>query len=369
MPQGTKHEQISRFLHSEIAAGRYPPGSRLPSESQLVTQFAVSRPTAARALRDLQELGLVERRAGSGTFVRAARQLPSEKLVGLLLPPATTTEVFEQICGELAGLARVHGYSVIGSPCSHARLERRVRADQGRELCDQFIKRGASGVLMAPGESDHEQSRCIAEDLRKAGIPVVLLDRDFVPFPARSDFDLVGIDNVAGGYLVADHLIRLGCRHIHFIARPNPPPTVDARIAGVREAMVRRLVDPEPRWVHLGEPADLRFMRGLMAGRQADALICADDPCAVAALRALDALGWSVPRDIRLAGFDDTRHAALAPVPLTTVHQPCRDLALVAFRLLLDRIADPMLPARGVALSPRLVVRESCGAYQPLEKA
>ena len=126
-----------------------------------------------------------------------------------------------------------------------------------------------SGVFFAPYELVPEKesaNRRLAETLRQAGIPVVLLDRDLQSFPARSDFDLVGIDNMAGGYLLAEHLIKLGCRHINFVARPNSAPTVDARIAGVREALVRHKLEGDPRWLRIGDPADVKFVRTLTAG-------------------------------------------------------------------------------------------------------
>ena len=67
---------------------------------------------------------------------------------------------------------------------------------------------------------------------------------------------------------------------------------------------------------------------------------------------------------MRVVGFDDAKYATLVGVPLTTIHQPCRDIAVTAFHALLERIADPTLPARSLLLTPRLVVRESCGAFQ-----
>ena len=81
----SKHENISRELRGEIAAGKYAVKDQWPSESQLVARFGVSRPTVARALRDLQNEGLVERRAGSGTFVRQAEQRAGLRW-GLVIP-------------------------------------------------------------------------------------------------------------------------------------------------------------------------------------------------------------------------------------------------------------------------------------------
>lgn len=369
MSENPKHRDISRQLRADIAAGRYAAGARLPSEPQLVKQFGVSRPTVGRALLDLQNEGLIERRAGSGTYVKSgapAQAAASTRQLGLLIPGLDTTEIFQLICGELASLARVHEYSLLWGGSTHPRHDTDASLEHAEELCQQFIERKVSGVFFAPYELMPEQeqaNRRLAVSLRQAGIPVVLIDRDLVPFPNRSDFDLVGLDNMAGGYLLAEHLIKLGCRRLRFVSRPRSAPTVDARIAGVREALVRHQLDANPGCLHTGDPTDAKFVRKLMAGKQADAFICANDDTAARLLRSLEASGVKVPRDVRVVGFDDAKYATLVSPPLTTIHQPCRDIAVIAFRAMLERMAEPTLPARSFSLTPRLVVRESCGAY------
>jgi len=169
--------------------------------------------------------------------------------------------------------------------------------------------------------------------------------------------------------MVAEHLIKLGCRKIFFVARPFSAATVDARIAGVREAFHRHRIEPMAGWVHYGDPADRKFVRTLAAGRQADAFICANDDTAAVLLRSLEEEGMRAPRDVRVAGFDDVKYAVLVSPTLTTVHQPCRDIATIAFRTMMERLTEPTLPARSICLAPRLVVRESCGAYLPRSKA
>ncbi len=66
---GTLVSQISEDLQSQLAAGEYLPGARLPTESKLGTAFGVSRPTVRAALRELETLGLVRTQHGVGTFV------------------------------------------------------------------------------------------------------------------------------------------------------------------------------------------------------------------------------------------------------------------------------------------------------------
>ena len=368
-----KHREISRHLAAAIAAGKYASGARLPSEAQLVKQFKVSRPTVGRALRDLESDGLIERRAGSGTFVRQANaQKNPTRIFGLLVPGLASTEIFQIICGEIASLARVHDYGLLWGGSTNPREDTDASLDHAKELCKQFIARKISGVFFAPAELEpgqEEANRELAESLREAGIPVVLIDRDMLDYPRRSDFDLVGLDNMGSGYLVGEHLIKLGCKRIYFVARPLSAPTVDARIAGIREAMARNRIEPAANWVRHGAPDDLKFVRSLTAGRQADAIVCANDFTTAVLLRSMESIGVKVPRDIRVVGFDDVKYATLVSPPLTTIHQPCRDIAVIAFRTMIDRLAEPSLPARSIYLTPNLVVRESSGVYLPRSKA
>jgi len=367
MTSGPKHQQISRTLLAEIAAGKFAPSGRLPSEAQLVDRFGVSRPTIARALRDLQDQGLVERRAGSGSFVRAPGSSDAIRQLGLLIPGLGRTEIFEVICGELAGLARVHGYGLLWGG-SGRRPSDEVMAEDAQALCDQLISSRVAGVFFAPFEHidrREEVNRGLVETLRRAGLAVVLLDRDLGAFPSRSEFDLVGVDNFAGGYRLADHLLKLGCRKPAFAVRPRSASTVSARIAGAREAILDRGLTVPSGFVRVGEPDDPKFARGIIDKGRVDSILCANDHVAALLLRSLERAKVRVPDDIRMVGFDDVRFATLLSVPLTTMHQPCREIATVALRAMLDRIADPTMPPRGLTLSPSLVVRESCGAYLP----
>ena len=364
-----KHRAISRELHRDINQGRYSQTGRLPSEAQLVNRFGVSRPTVARALRNLQESGLIERRAGAGTFIRldaSQGPAPGTRQLGLLIPGLGTTEIFEVICGELASLARAHDYNLLWGGGMHPRLNADASVNDAREVCQRFIDWKAAGVFFAPFEhTEHGErvNRELADRLRQAGIVVTLLDRDMGGFPYRSEFDLVGIDNFAGGFMMADHLLKLRCRRIVFVARPLSAPTVNARAAGAREALIARGLTVPPDFVRTGNPDDTEFVVGLGAGREIDAIICANDYTAALLMRTLEQINVRVPNTVRLVGFDDVKYATLLGVPLTTIHQPCREIAMTALQAMIERIKDPTLPPRQMALTPRLVVRASCGAY------
>ena len=299
---------------------------------------------------------------------RAAASAAGTRQLGLLIPGLGSTEIFEVICGELASLARVQDYNLLWGGGVHPRLNADASVEEAQEVCRRFIQRKVAGVFFAPFEHIEDKeavNRQLAESLRQAGIAVVLLDRDLGGFPTRSEFDVVGIDNFAGGYLLAEHLLKLRCRHLVFVARPRSAPTVNARIAGAREALAARGQAVPADFVRLGEPDDPEFVASLGAGRKVDAIICANDYTAALLMRTLERQGIRVPGKVRLVGFDDVKYATLLSVPLTTIHQPCGEIAVTAFRALLERMATPTLPPRNMALTPRLVVRESCGAYLP----
>jgi Transcriptional regulators len=361
-----KHREIYRTLVAEIAEGYYDAIQRLPSEAQLVRRFGVSRPTAARALRDLQSEGVVERRVGAGSFLVTGAKpsnVDASRHLGVLLPALEVSEILDVVCAELAGLTRANDYSLLWANSKQAAD---LTVKDAEEVCQHFIDRSVSGVFFAPFEfaaDKDEVSKRTAERLKRAGIAVVLLDRDLVPFSLRSDFDLIGIDNVMAGYMACQHLIKLGVRRIAFVARPLSAPTVTARVAGSREALIDAGFEPFKDFYRIGDPRDAAFVRELTVGRKIEGIICANDFTAAQLMHSFTKVKIRVPEDMRLIGFDNLKYAELLTVPLTTISQPYREIARNALRAMLSRLADPTLPATSLLSSPRLVVRSSCGAF------
>ena len=356
-----KYREIFETLQGDISSGRYKPGSRLPSEAELVRRFGVSRMTVFRAMRELQVLGIVTRKVGSGTYVSTALNSGSH-VFGLLIPELGQTEIFEAICQGMMEAPQATHHSLLWGNAVSQGKEKEQAAEQ---LCQHYISRKVSGVFFAPVEFSAHRNQAnhrIAAAFDRARIPIVLLDRCLEPYPKRSKYDLVGIDNRRTAYLATEHLINTGAKRIAFFARPNSAPTVDGRIAGYREALIAR---PEPRGrdlVRLGDPSDTVFIKSIIKKDRPDAFLCANDLTAGGLMQTLISLGWRIPQDIRIVGIDDVKYARLLPVPLTTQHQPCRDIGRVALAVMLDRIANPDLPPRDVLLGCELIVRQSCGA-------
>jgi GntR family transcriptional regulator, arabinose operon transcriptional repressor len=355
-----KYEAVRQYFAKAISSGEYGPGQRLPSESELVKTFGASRPTVNRALRELQLAGVIERRAGSGSYVRAGTTAHGYTF-GLLIPELGRTEIFEPICRGMAEAQHGSQHVLLwgSSLGDEANIEQ-----QAARACHQLVAKKVSGVFFAPLEFTPQKdtiNRSIAEVFDKSSIPLVLLDRDLVPYPERSPYDLVGIDNRRAGYAITAHLIRAGCRRVIFVGRPGSAPTVDARIAGYREAMADAQMGLEPNVCRI-EPDDQARVKEILGRLPPEGFVCANDFTAAKLLKTLADLGVSVPQEIRMAGIDDVKYASLLSVPLTTIHQPCAAMGAIAVNTMMERLRHPRLPARDILLNFHLVVRDSCGA-------
>ncbi len=359
-----KYQRVYSALRKEIQSGRLKKGDRLPSEAELVRTFGASRITVGRAVRDLQVAGLVERRAGSGTYVRSP-QTVWRALVRTADPrPGRDRDLRADLSGH-DGLAACSG------ACTHlGQPGRELKEERAWQLCRQYIDRGVSGVFFAPLElsSDKDDvNERIARALDEASIPIVLLDRTVVPYPGRGHHDLVGIDNRRAGYVITEHLLRLGARKIAFLAMPHAAATVDAREAGYREALYTWQAPIERSLVHRLDPSDSSAVESLMQTHQVEAIVCANDRTASRLIPTLLRLGYSIPDAVRVVGIDDLEYAEFLPVPLTTLRQPTRQLGDAALAAMLDRVARTHLPTRDILLNCELIVRESCGAKRQTE--
>ena len=124
------------------------------------------------------------------------------------------------------------------------------------------------------------------------------------------------------------------------------------RLAGVRS------VFPKAHAL-VASPSDDKSVSAELKKFRPDAFVCGNDMAAAEIRKTLARLKVKVPGNVLLAGFDDVRCARETKPPLTTVHQPCSQLAEVAFTTLLERIKKPSFPACEMLLSAPLVVRKS----------
>jgi len=351
MDKPTKTAEFIERLKADIAKRK--PGDRLPTKPALAKKFGVSVSVVTNAQTLLQAEKLIQLRSGQRATVCEPPSSTRRRTVVLLITKPQTTELFDLVSGDIAGFAKRDGWE-------HQRLLASDLAEAMRH-CDDIAARKVDGVLFVPFEQTNEMTaynKEIVFHLRTNGIAVVLLDRDLAPFPERSDFDIVGIDNLVAGYLAANHLYgAAGKRKVLFLAKPNSAATVAARVAGARAAHARVAAkDVATKFAfEEGDPDDAELARRLV--EQYDGVVCANDDTARRLLAAVQRMPLG-PKDFDIVGFDATRDGPTRP-PFSTIRQPVKEIAALAYRALLDRVADPDLPTRSILLPPKLEARGS----------
>lgn len=360
--EGAKRSQILRDLKSEIFAGRYVPTAAFPSEIALSRRYKVSRGTIAFVVEELEREGLVRRRRGSGTFVT---WLSSSRKIGVIVPGIAYSEFFPPIVSEITRLAQERGYTVfLGDMDSSSARERAVRA---RHFAMKLVAEKVGGVIYHPLEflaNAERINRDIVSIFDKADIPVVLLDNDMTMPPGRSKYDVVGINDHDAGFRLANHLIEQGARNIHFLMRPYWAVGCHNRLYG----MVTAVTSCSKRCsygVLTAEPDDVMAVRRYVRRCRPDAFICGNDMSAARLKQTLEELGYAVPRDLMLAGFDDVQIASLLSPPLTTIRNPCQEIGRKAFETLVFRMEQPDAPQEEVLLPAPLIVRGSTSHRMP----
>jgi len=193
------------------------------------------------------------------------------------------------------------------------------------------------------------------------GLPFVLIGRP----EKNADITYIDCDNFAGGYMAAEHLIKLGRRRVAIVGS-NGNTAGDDRISGYRKALQDYGLVEETALMICGDfsmQSGYDAMNGILQAKP-DAVFVASDTMALGVLRAIREARLSVPDDIAVVGFDDLPPALQADPPLTTIRQPIEQLGVLAVEHLHKLIGKDAPKAVHTILPTTLIIRASCGAAQ-----
>lgn len=197
------------------------------------------------------------------------------------------------------------------------------------------------------------------KDFQTSRTPAVLYDNHIIGNPMTS---YVGIDNEEGMELAIGHLKKLGHRKIGYLSSALGSHIMQVRHRAFFQAMHRHGLKADPSYAgcsyFLSECMEKHLPRFLEMGMTA--VICCQDTFASAALTQCQQLGYLVPRDISIIGFDDIPLSAYTSPPLTTVRQDRVLLGKSGFNALGGLLNGVSIGT--VLLHTELIVRDSTGA-------
>ncbi|HEY2044646.1 MAG TPA: LacI family DNA-binding transcriptional regulator [Jatrophihabitans sp.] len=325
--------------------------------AEVAKQAGVSEATVSRVLNGKAGIAEATRQAVLTALDVIGYERPthlrmgSARMVGLIVPELQNP-IFPALAEVVAGALAQRGFNAV--------LCTRTGSMSEAEYVDMLLERQVSGILFAGGQyaeadAPHEHYT----RLLKRRLPVVLVNAaaEHLDFPRASTDDAVAMEQAHG------HLVSLGHERIGLILGP-PDHVPSLRKLSSYEAATRRLGQTPPGQLvertmfslEGGQAAASRLIR-----QGATGIVCASDPLALGAIRAVRRAGLTVPGDVSVVGFDDSVFMNCTDPPLTTVRQPIEAIGRAAVAMLTGQMEGSAVPVEELIFEPELVVRGSTG--------
>jgi LacI family transcriptional regulator len=271
---------------------------------------------------------------------RTLRRQHSEVIA--LVIPDIENPFFTSMARGVEDVAQAAGYSVVlcNTDEEHEKEARYL---------DIAINANMAGVILAAAGDNSDVTKLI-----ERGRPVVAVDRG----PHGFDIDAVTVDNRAGGEAATRALLAQGFRRVACITGPRDVETATQRADGWRGAVARTgVVDADLlRYANFRVDGGQLAMRDLLAlAEPPDAVFVANNLMSVGTLQVL-AEKQMLPPAMGLAAFGDLPFVPFAPMPITIVHIPARQIGVTAATLLFERIKGDNQPARTIVLRNQMTL-------------
>lgn len=199
--------------------------------------------------------------------------------------------------------------------------------------------------------------------LRKYHIPFIQLHYKPV-FSSTEDIHYIFSDNFAGGQLATENLIEHGCKKIMCIAIKSVHSEILDRTEGYLATLRDNNLPIDKNLIIEDECSFFNGERLVLENhdllKKVDGIFVHADIMALGAIKGLASLGYSVPKDIRIVGYDDIKMGTYYNPTLTTIHQPKEELAEKACKKLTDLLGKIDGDLMQEVIQPRLISRESC---------
>ena len=354
-----KYIQLANMLRTRAIRAEESGENRLPTEMEIASEYMVSRQTVRSALRVLEEEGLIEKRQGSGSYIRPRKaESPSRHIA--VIATFIDDYIFPSILHDVQNIFAKNGFStLIYITENSVGKERKILEELAESNIDAILIEGARTALPTPNGK-------LFEAFRKKGIPILFFHgiyRNISGFPSVLD------DNEGGGYMLGRYLTGKGHREIAGIFKSDDSQGPE-RYYGVTSAMTDsqiRIDDSRFCWYDTEDRKDIlsgdlmeetklsRFIDERLG--DATALVCYNDEIAYSAIQHLLRRGRTIPDDIAVVSFDNSFYSQIGSVPITSLGHKAPRSGIAAAELLLKMLEGTA--AESVLLRWELISRQS----------
>lgn len=267
---------------------------------------------------------------------------------------------FAQIARIAEDTAAKLGYTIIFGSSDE-------NADKSWSLIQFFRNRQVDGFIIVPTEGSEEQIKY----LKDQKIPFVLVDRYFSQIPTN----YVATDHYKAAYKAVSRLIETGNTKIGIVAYTNPLNHMTKRIEGSFAAMNDHDLEINENWLKKLDFSNVEIETKkaidnlLVVKNPVDAIFFTTYRLAIFGLLYIKQLGYNVPDDVAVIGFDSGEAYDFHYAPVSHVQQPLTELGRNAVKILIDQITNPDRVKKQIDLEAKLVIRKSCGSLVERQKS
>ena len=348
----SKYQHIRANLEAAIHSGEFAVGEQLPTEQMLADRFGVSYLTARRAVCELVEADLLERRARKGTFVRARN--PQAQVTTLsLITSSYDNSFFRDFINRGVRIAESKGWQPNIIRLSAGQQDAAVRAirngDLALVLLDEINPNSALGHAMRAAKG---KAVCLGSVTLGLGSPTILNDPD------------------AFFQTAVDYLVDKGHRDIVFVRQMSEVPAHDiqnsawhratAEFLSREEADTRSIHIPTPAF-HCPTPDAYNAVREFMSREhvKVTAFLSFGDELTQGVLAAIRESGLSVPEDISVLNILDSPTMRFYHPPVTSLDVNFKRQFEIAVELLESAVQEDSSRENLYLVEPRIIERKS----------
>ena len=233
-----------------------------------------------------------------------------------------------------------------------------------KKYIDMLQSKGVDGIIFTSAHMGDPNIMGLAEE----GFPIVLVNRRTYHPIVRNKVDYVGVDNIRGGFLAVEHLIKLGHERIGVIGGSSESSVGFERLEGGKKALAAYGLEVMGDYFLEGD-----FLKGsgyqggkrfLQMARPPTAIFATNDYMALGTYQAILEEGVKVPEEIALIGFNDIEFTSMKGIELTTIGQKKYEMGALAVKTLVERVEGGKVGSpEEIILEPELIVRKTCGFH------
>jgi LacI family transcriptional regulator len=326
----------------------------------------VSHTTVSRALNDKSRirnetkekiLSVARELNYHPNFIARSLVMRRTKTLGLVITTISNPFYIELAQG-IEVTARGLGYNII--LCS---THRDLSAE--KQYIDTLRSKGVDGIIFTSAHMEDPNIVALAEE----AFPIVLVNRRTYHPMVKEKVDYVGVDNIMGGFLAVEHLIRLGHRRIGVIGGSQESSVGLERLEGGKKALKDYHLEQRDDYFLEGDFLKESGYRGgkrfLQMGERPTAIFATNDYMALGAYQAIAEEGLRIPEDVALVGFNDIEFTGLKGIELTTIGQKKFEMGAIALKTLVEKIerGETKASTNEIFLKPELIIRKTCGFH------